>query len=417
MPTEKIRSADAGFDASTARDFDLDNPPLDFFQRPSPYFRALRNHDPIHRNRDGSVLLTRFKDVQEVWRDLSGTVEKKDYFRDRFGEGPLLEHFTTSMLFRDSPDHDRIRAILNPFFRRASLERLRGHVEQIVDSLLDDVAARGSIDFVTDFAFKLPTQAICLAIGIPVEDGAMVNGFGHKMLVALNQNAPAEAITNAHHATGEFRAYILDLVNALRRKPEIDGASDMLSALVASERRGDEISEAEIIHSAIVMFNGGHGTTMHLLAATLHHLLDMPDRLEDLRRNPEIIDVAIEEFIRFVTPVQMHWRRTTQPLQISSGVLPPQTEVVLCAGSANRDETVFEDPDSIILRREENPHIAFGSGVHYCIGRPLSRLEMSIALPRFLKRFPEIERLGPSSFRPLPKFRALDTLPIRLKQS
>jgi cytochrome P450 len=163
----------------------------------------------------------------------------------------------------------------------------------------------------------------------------------------------------------------------------------------------------------MLMFIGGHGTTMNMLAASLHILLDNSDELATLRADPSGIDIALDELIRFVSPTQLQGRRTTQAIRIESGELPEGTEIVLCPAAANRDETAFDQPDRLMLKRSPNPHIAFGAGVHFCIGRPLVKMEVRATLLKLFARFARIERTGVARWRPLPRFRALETLPIR----
>jgi cytochrome P450 len=403
----------ASDNVQVAQAFDLSKLPTGYAADPSPFFRLLRQHDPIHRNNDGSVLLTRYEDVRTVWRDLSGTVEKEELFRRKFGEGPLLEFYTTNMLFRDPPNHDRLRFLINPFFTRENIDRLHAPISEIIDRLLNEIADKREVDFVRDFSFLLPTEVICLLVGLPFQDGERLHKLGESILNPLNPNLPTEELAAGQHAAREFKEYLLEHLSRTRYLPDLDPGKNLLQALVAAERTGQEISEDEIIYTCILMFIGGHGTTMNMLSSSLHFLLENPDQLRDLRENPEIIDLTIEELIRYITPIQLQGRRTTRAVNISSGVLPPQTEVVLCGGSANRDESVFEYPDRLLLRRNPNPHIAFGAGIHFCVGRPLARLEVRFVLSQLFERFRNIERIGPAMYRDLPRFRSLGQLPLR----
>lgn len=395
-----------------ARAFDLANPPDAYFDDPSSFFRALRDHDPQHRNGDGSVLLSRFDDVKTIWRDLSGTVDKDDLFRKRWGDGPLLECHTTHMLFRDPPDHDRLRVLLNPFFTQRAMERLAEPITALVDDLIDGLAAKREADFVSDFALQLPTQVICRLIGLPVEDLQLLHELGDHVVNSLNPSLSTEEIAEAHRATQAFKEYLKPHLERIRAKDAIDPQTDLLHALMSVERGGGEISENEIIHTCILMFIGGHGTTMNMLSSSLHVLVENADEMRDLRQNPEIIEEAIGELIRYITPIQLQGRRTTRAIALATGDVPPQTEIVLFAGAANRDERVFENPDRLILRRTPNTHIAFGAGIHFCLGRPLARLMLRVAIPRLLQRFGQIERTGPAVYQKLPRFRSLSSLPL-----
>ena len=416
MPSHRDAS-DASVDRrSGASVFDLFSLPEAYFEDPFPYFKQLRDHSPIHINPDGSLLLTRYDDVKLLWRDLSGLVDKREMFEARFGDGPLLEHHTSSMLFRDPPDHDRLRAFVNPFFTQSSIDRLRLFIIETVDRLMEDVAEQGDLNFVRDFAFRLPIAVICRILGVPQEDGDHIHQLGARILYPLNPQVSDDAIANGHKATAAFKDYLRDYVKAARRRTDLDPAADIISALVAAERHGEQISEEEILHMCILMLNGGHETTTNLIAVSLHALLDQPDQLQLLRDEPEIVPTAVEELIRFVSPLQLQGRRTTRSVSLPSGVVPADTEVIVCQASANRDERAFADPNLLNLRRRPNPHVAFGAGIHVCIGRPLARLEASIALPKILKRFRRIERTGNPVFNHNARFRGLASLPLRLQQ-
>jgi cytochrome P450 len=412
----KTPSADSALipgSPEAAQAFDLANPPDEYFDEPSRFFRGLRDFNPLHRNRDGSALLTRYGDVKAIWRDLSGTVDKDDLFRARWGQGPLLECHTTHMLFRDPPDHDRLRAILNPFFAQKAMEKLAEPISHIVERLLCELAGRREADFVSDFALLLPTEVICMLIGLPFEDCHYLHELGEKIVNSLNPNLLPAEIAAAHITAKEFKDYLKPHLDRVRAQCAIDPGESLLHAFVSVERHGQNISENEIIHTCILMFVGGHGTTMNMLSSTLHLLLKNRDQLDDLKDNPEILDQAIDELLRFVTPIQLQGRRTTRAVSLPSGELSAGTEIVLCAGSANRDERVFEQPDRLMLRRTPNNHIAFGSGIHFCLGRPLARLITRAVFPRILMRFPRIERTGPAIYKKLPRFRSLSQLPLR----
>lgn len=408
-------SAQIAFDTdpgAAARAFDLANPPDAYFDDPSEYFRLLRDHDPQHRNGDGSLLLTRYDDVRSIWRDLTATVDKDDLFRRHWGDGPLLECHTTHMLFRDPPDHDRLRVILNPFFTQRAMERLAEPIAALVARLIDDLAEKRETDFVADFALQLPTQIICRLIGLPVEDLHHLHELGDHVVNSLNPNLAPEEIEEANRQTQVFKDYLRPHLERIRAKDSVDPGIDLLHALVSAERDGKEISENEIIHTCILMFIGGHGTTMNMLSSSMHVLVANRDQLDDLRQNPEILESAVGELIRYITPIQLQGRRTTRPIPLASGELPPQTEIVLFAGAANRDERVFADADRLLLRRAPNTHIAFGAGIHFCLGRPLARLILKTAIPALLQRFPQVERTGPAVYHRLPRFRSLARLPL-----
>jgi len=407
----------AAVDAADAKSFDLFALPDGYFDDPYPWLAGLRHHDPLHRNADGSVLVTRYDDVKVVWRDPTGLVDKTEAFRAKFGDGPLLEHHTTAMLFRDPPDHDRLRAIVRPFFNRPQMLRLQEFVEALVNELLDEAAERRELDFVPDFAFRVPISVICHILGVPPEDGGYIHELGARILFPLNPRVTSEAIQSGHEAAAEFSSYLAERIDHARRtdRSTTDLPETMIDALALAEAAGGAISRAEIIHMCILMLNGGHETTTNLLAVSVHSLLGAPEQLRDLRdHGQEIARTAAEECIRYVSPLQLQGRRTTQELTLPSGTIAPNTEVVICQAAANHDERAFAAPDVLDLRRHPNAHFAFGTGIHACIGRPLARLEAAVVLPALARRFGSIERSGPAVFNRNARFRGLASLPLSL---
>ncbi|MHA3791131.1 cytochrome P450 [Sphingomonas sp. YL-JM2C] len=400
--------------AKKANAFNMFAIPEGYLADPYPWFRLLRDHDPVHENPDGSLLITRYADVKEVWRDLTAVVDKRDQFRAKFGEGPLLEHHTTGMLFRDPPDHDRLRAIVNPFFATQSVASLRPVVEKLTRDLLDSFEDGVEIEFVGDVAFKLTIAVICNMLGVPVEDGNRIQQYGKRLLYPLNPSVSAQDIADGHEAVALFKDYLAGHLARVRSQARVDGSANILSALVDAERRGADISETEILHMCIIALNGGHESTTNLIAMSIHMLLEHPDQLALFRAAGDDIHVAIEELIRFISPIQFQGRRITRPTTLSGTDIAPNTEIVFGVASANHDDRVFDAPERLDLTRKPNAHIGFGAGVHVCIGRALAKLETSIVLPAVMRHFPRIERAGPALYAPSIRFRGLSALPLRL---
>lgn len=402
-----------GAEADRARAFDLFNLPPGYFDDPQRWFRMLRDHDPIHLNADGTVLLTRYHDVRTVWRDGTASVDKADAFRQKFGEGPLLEHHTTTMLFRDPPDHDRLRLLVSPFFAPDSVERLRPFITDLAERLVADAIERGSFDFVADFAAQIPLALITPILGVPDEDGPALRTIGQRVLFPLNPRVGAEVIADGHAAVAEFRDYILDHVRATRRRGVSGEPGNVLEALVAAEADGQAVTEAEIVHMCLLVFNGGHETTTNLIAVGTLGLLQQDDQLKLMATlDGKPLARAVEEVIRFVTPLQLQGRRTTRELEIPSGVLPAGTEVILSQASANRDDRAFPDPNRIDLGRAPNAHVSFGLGLHVCVGIQLARLEAKIMFPLIAERLRGMELTDEPVFTPNVRFRGLRSMPV-----
>lgn len=397
-------------------EFDLFNLPDSYYQDPAPFYKALRDHEPMHWNSDGSVLLSRYEDIKTVWRDLSGKVNRDEAYAKKFGPGPLLEHHTSTMLFRDPPDHDRLRDIVNPFFTQASIERLRLGLNDIVGKLLEEVQEKREIDFVAEFSSRIPIQVICDIFGVPRSDAPLIRNLGAQILMPLNPAVSPEVIAAGHEATRQFKEYLLVHINEWRKRPVEEVPSNIISALVAAEKRGNpSISENEMAHMCILVLNGGHETTTNLLGLSTLALMRNPEQMALMESDLSVVGPGVEECLRYATPLQLQGRRTTREVELpSGGTIPPDTEVIFAQVSANRDERVFKDPDAFLLRRQPNPHLAFGAGIHVCLGRPLARLEASVTLPALAKRFPRMQLLSEPVFARSARFRGLQSMRVRL---
>lgn len=396
-----------------AQSFDLFALPPDYFDDPQWWLRVLRDYDPIHANSDGTVLLTRYQDVRTVWRDRSAVVDKSDAFLRKFGPGPLFDHHTTAMLFRDPPDHDRLRVQVNHFFEPASVARFYPFIENLVQKLLDEAADRRQFDFVHDFAERIPISLITQILGVPPEDGEFLRPIGLRVLFPLNPKVSQEVIADGHAAVAEFTDYITEHVKRVRRRGVAGEPANVIEALVDAQSNGKAISDDEITHMCLLVFNGGHETTTNLIAVGTHSLMSFPDQYAKLPHlSEDELSIAVEELVRYVTPLQFQGRRTTKEIELSQGSLDAGTEVILCQASANRDDRVFDKPNKLNLGRKPNAHVSFGLGVHACLGNQLARLEAKIAFPMLAKRFPRLTPAGPAVFNRNVRFRGLQKLPV-----
>lgn len=401
--------------ASNRSGFDLFNLPDAYYRDPVPFYKTLRDDEPMHWNSDGSVLLSRYEDIKAVWRDLTGKVNREEVYANKFGPGPLLEHHTSTMLFRDPPDHDRLRDIVNPFFTHASMERLRVGVREIIAELLDEVQEKREIDFISEFSSRIPIQVICDIFGVPRSDGPLIRDLGAQVLLPLNPAVSPEVIAAGHEATQKFKDYLLVHINRWRERPVEEVPSSIISALVAAEKRGaPPISEDEMAHMCILVLNGGHETTTNLIGLSTLALTMHPDQLALMATDPSVVGPGVEECLRYATPLQLQGRRTTREVQVPSGMIPPDTEVIIAQVSANRDERVFQDPDTFRLMRQPNPHLAFGAGIHVCLGRPLARMEAAEALPALARHFPNMQLVAEPVFNRNARFRGIQSMRVRL---
>jgi cytochrome P450 len=410
------KTGDAAPDEAAQREaalaFDLLHLDPAFLDDPFPTYQLLRRHDPVHRCPDGSYFLTRYDDVVEVYRDhrrLSS--DKRVEFHPKFGDTPLYEHHTTSLVFRDPPDHTRLRRLFAPAFTPRALAALETRVVRLVDGLLDGAEARGAMDLVADYAFALPVELIGDMLGVPRPDRPRLRAWSTAILGALEPVATPERLAAGNAAVEEFKAFLRDLVAERRRHPSHDDA-EVLGALIAAEDTGDALTELELLHQCIFLLNAGHETTTNLIGNGVAALLDHPGELERLRAAPELIDSAVEEFLRYESSNQLGNRRALADVTIGGVAMPAGTLVTLCIGAANRDPAQFPDPDRLDVGRAPNRHVAFATGIHACAGMWLARMEGRVAIGRLVARFPKLRPNGRFVRGGRARFRGFASYPV-----
>jgi hypothetical protein len=394
--------------------FDLRALPADFYEDPFPTYHGLRRWDPVHRCPDGSYFLTRYDDVVGVYQDHRRfSSDKHVEFAPKFGDAPLYEHHTTSVVFRDPPDHTRIRKLFAPAFTPRALAALEPRVVRLVDSLLDAAAARGGMDVVDDFAAALPIQLIGDMLGVPPDERGPLRGWSLAILGAL-EPLPGDARLEAgNRAVEEFQAYLRRLIAARRRRPSTD-PGEILSALLAAEDAGDRLTELELLHQCIFLLNAGHETTTNLIANAVAALIEHPAEWARLRAVPALLSSAVEEFLRYQSPNQLGNRRVVAEAVVDGVTLPEGTLVTLGIGAANRDPAQFPDPDRLDLGRTPNRHLAFIVGIHACAGMWLARMEGRVALGRLVARFESLRAVAPPVRAPRARFRVISSYPIQV---
>jgi cytochrome P450 len=385
----------------------------EFLDDPFPTYHALRRHAPVHRCPDGSLFLTRHGDVNAVYRDRRFSSDKKVEFGPKFGDSPLFTHHTTSLVFNDPPLHTRVRKLLMPAFTPRALKALEAPLVALVDRLLDRVAEKGRFDLIEDFAAAIPVQVIGDLLRIPDEERGPLRDWSLAILGALEPSISKAVEERGNQAVTDFSTYLEDLV-AARSKALIDDGSDVLSALIAGEVSGDRLSLEELVQNCIFLLNAGHETTTNLIGNGVAALLDNPDQMDLLRGNPDLINPAVEEFLRHESSNQLGNRRAAEAVEIAGETFPAGTLVTLCIGAANRDPAVFADPDRLDITRSPNPHLAFGGGAHTCAGMSLARMEGRIAIERLLARFPALEADGAFTRGGRARFRGYLKYPMRV---
>jgi cytochrome P450 len=401
--------------------FDLKHLEPRFLDDPFPLYRALREHDPIHLMPDGSYFLSRYDDRVAVYHDQHAwSSDKRVDFRPNFGKSLLYEHHTTSLVFNDPPYHTRVRKLLAPAFTPRALRALQPRVEALVDHLLDDAAARGTIDLIDDFASAIPVQLIGDMLGVPQDERGPLRGWSLAILGALEPVLSPAQFERGVTSVGEFKDYLVALIGrrlAEGRREE----SEILSTLIAASAfdpanaAEERLSEVELLHNCIFLLNAGHETTTNLIGNGIDLLLRHPEALDALRAEPQLIDSAVEEFLRMESSNQLGNRRATEDTVLGGVAMTTGTYVHIGIGAANRDPAQFPDPDRLDLRRQPNRHLAFATGIHACAGMSLARMEGQVAIGKFVRRFGTIERAGTPVRGGRARFRGFLHYPVRVK--
>jgi pimeloyl-[acyl-carrier protein] synthase len=391
------------------------NPYLpDVHANPYPLYQRLRTQDPVHRSETGFWVLTRHAEVAAVLRDprMSRDPRRSAQFQLlRGGDGPdPLEDGALSMLFVDPPDHTRLRTLVNKAFTPAAIGRLRSRVEDLTAQLLDRVGDAGELDLVDDLAYPLPVTVICELLGVPAQDQTRFRAWSGALVYLLDPLVATDTLQRALEARAALRSYLGALVAERRAHP----AEDLLTALVVAEDQGHQLSEPELVSMCLLLLIAGHETTVNLIANGTLALLTHPGERDRLAADPSLAASAVEELLRYDSPVQLTARHVLADLEVGGRRLREGETVLAVLGAANRDPAQFPDPDRLDLSRSPNRHLAFGSGIHFCLGAPLARMEAEIALTALLRRFPDLALADtPPAWRDTVTLRGLASLPLR----
>ncbi|MER6333532.1 cytochrome P450 [Streptomyces sp. NPDC014983] len=392
----------------------------DFLQNPHQLFTQLRAQSPVREAilpRGIKVwLVTRYDDVRTV-------LASPHVSKDILSAVPLLERHSTSdepqsfeaelalaghMLNTDPPDHTRLRALVNKAFTPRRVEQLRTRVERAADELLDAMAGHAEVDLLTSYAFPLPTTVICELLGVPDTDKEEFRETSVTMTSAAQHQEMADAAMR-----------MVDYLTRLVESKRSDPGDDLLSALVHAREEGVGLTADELRAMTFLLLVAGHETTVNLIGNSVHLLLRHPEQLAALRADPALLPGAVEEVLRHEGPLNIAtYRYTTKPLQLGDVLVPEGEFVMISLASANRDGAKFPDADRLDITRDPTGHLAFGYGIHYCVGAPLARMEGEIALRRLLDRFPGLALARDPEelrWRPSTLMRGLESLPVRLR--
>jgi cytochrome P450 len=395
--------------------FDLLNLPDDYVARAYEYFAALRANSPVHRNSDGSFVLTRYDDLVTAYRDTSvWSSDKKIDFRPKFGSSPLYEHHTTSLVFCDPPDHTRIRKLFQAAFTRKALAALTPRIHALVDSYLDRLEDEGGMEVVADLSFRLPVEVVCDMLGVPGDDRELIRDWALLILGALEPVLSERQFKDGCRAVENFKAYLRDRIKALKVNPSARREGEILSALVAAEEDGEKLTEIELLHQCIFLLNAGHETSTNMISHGVHEMLRHPDQIALLRAEPDLIDTMAEEVLRFQAPIQINNRRALRETELSGRHIPAGGIVHLMIGAANHDPDQFPEPETFDIARRPNRHLSFGLGIHICAGNALARIEAEIAFGKLFARFPTLSLKEPAKLSKRIRFREVSELQVTL---
>lgn len=391
--------------------------PLDAEQLadPIPTYRALREQDPVQRIPvgGGTWVVSRYEDVRRLLRTTAGLMQPPGATVPvELAGGPAERIYRGLMVLNDPPVHTRLRKLTEKAMTRGAVEKLRADVERVASEALDAMLEQGEADAMTELAFTVPLRVICGMLGIPEADRAqMLDWTPDFFRIFLPQANDADGIAACHRACQNFIDYLSEQIEYRRRTP----ADDIFSALVSAEDEGDRLSRDELVATVLSLLTGGFDTTMGMIGAGVFGLARQPEQLAALREDPAgLARTAVEEFIRWESPVAVTYRHFVEDVTIADTTIPAGEPIWLLLLSANRDDTRFHDPDGFDVRRKPNQHVAFGGGRHHCIGSHLARLEGEVVFAEIARRIETIEITGDSPRRPNFQFRSFTNLPVKM---
>ena len=386
------------FERNSSCAFDQHMLSPEFYANPYPIYHQLRDADPVHwSDAWKGWVLTRYADVTSTLRDFSrfSNVGRIDLFLEQLPEegrgkmGPLKGHFSRAITHLDPPDHTRIRKLLKTVLSTHLVQSMRPRIEALVSELISEVQDAGRMDVIREFAYPLPAIVLGEMLGIPPEDRDQYKKWSDDIGVGLvgTGRAALDNVERARQSLFELTDYLRPLVAQRRQHPR----NDLISNLIAIEVKGDRLSERELFSTCITLILAGHGTTTNLIGNGILALLRHPDQLEALKNDPSLIEIAVEELLRYDSPLQRIWRMATEDVEIDGKHIRKGQIVLPTMGAANRDPAEFSEPDRLNISRQKNPHVALGTGIHLCVGGPLARLQGAIAINALLRRLPSLQ--------------------------
>jgi cytochrome P450 len=405
--------------AVTPLELGFDPADAGFIADPYPVYRRLREEHPILWNpATRQWLVSRHADVNRLLRDRRlGRTYLHQATHAEMGRpeppawhAPFHELNDVGMLDLEPPDHTRLRRLVLKAFTPRTVEAMRASIQTIVDGLVDELGGAGDADLIADFVEPLPVTVIAELLGIPAADRHLLRPWSADFCLMYELDPPEASARAAVRAASEFGAYLHDLLAERRRSP----GDDLISALAAVVDDGDTLTETELIGTCVLLLNAGHEASVNGAGNGWWTLFRHPDALARLRAEPAMLPTAIEELLRYDTPLSLFERWVLEPIEVAGVEIPRGEEVALLFGSANRDAAAFEAPDGLDLGRVPNPYLSFGAGIHYCLGAPLAKMELAIAFGTLLQRRPALDLVDAPRWKPTFVLRGLESLRVRV---
>ena len=393
--------------------FDLQNVSEDYLVDPYRVLAELRAQSPVHKNTDGTFVLTCYADIVQTYRDpMIWSSDKRATFKPKFGNTPLFEHHTNSIVFIDPPDHTRIRRLFQSAFTRKALAAFVPRITNLVDEYLNRLEDQRQMEIVEEFSFRLPIEVVCDLLGVPRQDREFIRGWANAILTALEPTLVQKQLDDGNQAVVDFKQYLRDLIAYRRAHPHDAQDTEVLTILADAEADGKRLTEIELLHQCIFMLNAGHETSTNMITHGIHEMLLNPDQIGLLSEHPDLIEPMVEEVLRYQAPIQINNRRANSDQILSGVTIPADTTVHMMINAANRDPAQFSNPDRFDITRRPNRHLSFGLGVHICAGNALARVEAQIAFQRLFHRFPKLALTIPAVIAPRLRFREVSALHV-----
>ena len=383
----------------------------EFFQNPYPFYEQIRSTHPIYWGN-----LFKYPGWYVTGYEEAITILKDTRFKNRIPLPETSKKYeqlkniqNDMMLFKNQPDHKRLRFLVSNVFTPRMVEHLRPYIQETVNDLLQSVQHKKSMDVISDFAFPLASLIIAKILGVPGEDRHQFREWALSLIQTIDFTRSRKALDNGNAITILLRNYFKKLMEKRRQSPE----EDLISLLIKEEQQGDRLTDEELLATCILLVIAGHETTVNLISNSILTLLKHPHQMKELKENPSLIENAVEEFLRYESPTQMTARIASEDIEIHGTTIKKGDQVYILLGAANRDPNQFAHAHLLDITRNPNPHLAFGYGTHFCLGAPLARLEAQIAIQTLLQQMDNIQLASSDlPWRKLMGFRSLNELPI-----